>query len=210
MIKINIKKTKTSNPFHVIYHPFDSFYEVRAKNEGEIAYTVLILLIWFIAGIFKRQNTGYIFNYNKLSELNIFLQLAIVCIPFVMWVTGNWVMSIFMNGIGRFRDIWIVSAYSAVPYILATFLSVMFSNVLSKTEPFADYILFFGATWSLILLFIGTMVIHEYKFTQNILSTVLTVGVMLSILFLAMLLGSLLSELVTFFKTVTREILFRL
>ncbi|MDF2609511.1 MAG: hypothetical protein K0R92_985 [Lachnospiraceae bacterium] len=210
MRKISLKKTKASNPFHVIFHPFDTFYDVRVKNEGGVVFTVIILLVWFLAGIYKRQSTGYIFNYNKLSELNIFLQTAIVVIPFTVWACANWVMSIFMNGIGRFRDIWIVSAYSAVPYVLGIFLSVLLSNVLSKTEPFADYVMLFGTAWSLILLFIGTMVIHEYKFTQNILSTILTVGVMFAILFLAMLFGSLWSELVSFVKTVTREILFRL
>lgn len=210
MNKYVLERKSPSNPFHAIFHPFDSFYDIRFKNKGKELFTFLILALWFLASIFQRQSTGYIFNRNKISELNIIFQLAVVTLPFLMWVTGNWVMSILMNGTGRFRDIWIVSGYSALPYILSIYVSTILSNVLAMNEPFAEYVLVFGALWSLILLLIGTMVIHEYGFTRNLLSLLLSVGVMFAILFLAMLFGSLWGELASFVKTLTREILFRL
>ena len=104
------KKTAT-NPFYTIMHPFNGSYDIRFKGKGNIWFTIIILAVFFLASIFQRQNTGYIFNYNKLSDLNVFLQFISVVLPFVLFVISNWVVGILMNGTGRFRDIWIYGAY---------------------------------------------------------------------------------------------------
>lgn len=209
-MKIIINKKHADNPFYTIMHPFDSSYDIRNKKAGRISISIIILMVWFFVSILERQNTGFIFNRNKLSDLNVFVLFAKVVLPFAMWTCGNWVVSILMNGTGRLRDIWVFSAYCAVPYIIGVIGSVLLSNVLVRNEPFADYLMMFGAGWSLIILFIGTMVIHEYGFKENILSCIFSFGVMAIILFLAMLVGNLYTEFINFMKTVINEILFRL
>ena len=111
------KKTAT-NPFYTIMHPFDCSYDIRFKEKGNTGITIVILLFFFLTSIFQRQNTGYIFNDNKLSDLNVFLQFISVALPFVLFVISNWVVAILMNGTGRFRDIWIYTAYCCIPFIL--------------------------------------------------------------------------------------------
>ncbi|HHX61308.1 MAG TPA: YIP1 family protein [Epulopiscium sp.] len=209
-MKNKISKKSASNPFYMVFHPFDSSYDIRFKNEGIYSYTIIILLLWFLSAIMVRQNTGFIFNRNKLSDLNVFILFAKVVIPFIMWVVGNWVVSILINGTGRFKDIWIVSAYAAIPYIISTLGSVILSNMLVMNEPFAEYLLLFGTAWSLIILFVGMMVIHEYKFTENITACLFSIAVMAIILFFLVLIGNLYQEFMNFIRSIYTEILFRL
>lgn len=202
------KKTAT-NPFHTIMHPFDASYDIRFKGKGNTLISLGILAVLFLTTIFQRQNTGYIFNYNKLSDLNVFLQLIAAVLPFVLFVTANWIVAMLLNGTGRMRDIWIYTAYCLVPFILCTIGGVLMSNVLVLEEPFADYLRVFGAGWSLVALFIGLMVMHEYNFVRNVFSCVCTVFVMLILLFAIMLVGSLASDFYGFIVTIVREALLR-
>lgn len=206
--KWNLKTA--NNPFYVIFHPFDASYDIRRKEKGSYHIAAALLLIWFFISIMERQNTGYIFNYNKLSELNVLIQFAKVILPFSMWVCGNWIVSILMNGTGRFRDIFIYSAYCALPYMIGCILSIFLSNLLAMNEPFASYVSVFGTAWSLIILFIGMMVIHEYRFKEAIAACLFSVFVMAILLFLMMLVGNLFTEFSGFIQTIYKEILFRL
>jgi len=202
------KKTAT-NPFYTIMHPFDASYDIRYKEKGNLYFSLIILLVFFLVSVFERQSTGYIFNNNKLSDLNAPLKFVGVVLPFVLFVIANWVVSILFNGTGRFRDIWIYSAYCCVPYIIGDFVSVLLSNVLVMEEPFGEYVQIFGAAWSLIILFIGLMVMHEYNFTKNLFGCVCTIFIMFILFFLIMLLGSLASDLYGFIVTIAKEIMFR-
>ena len=97
-----------------------------------------------------------------------------------------------------------------MPYILGTIISTLFSNILVQGEPFAQYVQVFGAAWSLVILFIGLMVMHEYGFSKNIFSCFCTICIMMVLMFLIMLVGSLASDLYGFVATIVREITFRI
>lgn len=204
------EKKSATNPFYTIMHPFNGSYDIRFKGKGNTWFTIIILVVLFLTSIFQRQNTGYIFNNNKLSDLNVFLQFIGVFLPFVLFAISNWVVAILMNGTGRFRDIWIYGAYCCIPYILGNILSVLFSNVLVREEPFGGYVQVFGVAWSLVILFIGLMTMHEYGFTQNVFSCACTIFVMFILLFLIMLVGNLATDLYGFVMTVVKEIVFRM
>ena len=199
-----------TNPFVTIFHPFDASYDIRFKNRGSWRISCVILVLMFFASVFSRQNTSYIFNYNKLSDFNVLLQLLGVALPFGLFVISNWIMGILLDGTGRFRDIFIYTSYSLVPFVIGTFASVVVSNGLTMEEPFADYLFIAGAAWSIILEFIGLMIMHEYGFVKNCFSCACTLVTMLILVFLIMLVGSLASDFSGFVTTITREILFRL
>ncbi|HBA47431.1 MAG TPA: hypothetical protein DCZ91_06465 [Lachnospiraceae bacterium] len=204
------EKKSATNPFYTIMHPFNCSYDIRFKEKGNGVLTIIILAVFFLTSIYQRQSTGYIFNDNKLSELNVFVQFISVILPFVLFVTANWIVAILMNGTGRFRDIWIYGAYCCIPFILGNIVSVWLSNILVMEEPFGGYVQIAGATWSLVILFIGLMIMHEYGFTQNVFSCICTILVMFILLFLIMLVGNLASDLYGFVMTVAKELIFRM
>ena len=204
------EKKSATNPFYTIMHPFNCSYDIRFKEKGNTIFTIIILTVFFLTSIYQRQNTGYIFNSNKLSELNVFLQFISVFLPFVLFAVSNWIVAILMNGTGRFRDIWIYGAYCCVPFILGNIVSVWLSNILVREEPFGGYVQVAGAAWSLVILFIGLMIMHEYGFAQNVFSCICTIFVMVILLFLIMLVGNLASDLYGFVMTVAKELIFRM
>ncbi len=204
------EKKSATNPFYTIMHPFNCSYDIRFKEKGNTIFTIIILTVFFLTSIYQRQNTGYIFNSNKLSELNVFLQFISVFLPFVLFAVSNWIVAILMNGTGRFRDIWIYGAYCCVPFILGNIVSVWLSNILVREEPFGGYVQVAGAAWSLVILFIGLMIMHEYGFAQNVFSCICTVFIMFILLFLIMLVGNLASDLYGFVMTVAKELIFRM
>lgn len=203
------KKTDATNPLYTILHPFDASYDIRFKNKGSLLVSAGILFAGFLISIFSRQNTGYIFNDNKLSELNVFLQFVVIALPFALFVFGNWIVAILMNGTGRLRDIVIYGSYCLIPFFACQFVGVLLSNVLAKDEPFGTYVVVFGLVWSLIIIFIGLMTMHEFKFTTAVFHFLCTVFVMFILLFLIMLIGSLASDLYTFVGTLIKEVGFR-
>ena len=198
-----------TNPFVTILHPFDGSYDIRFKNRGSVGISCVILVLLFFASVFSRQNTSYIFNYNKLSDFNL-LQLLGVALPFGLFVIANWIIGILLDGTGRFRDIFIYTSYCLVPFVIGTFFGAVVSNGLTMEEPFADYLIIAGAAWSIIIEFIGLMVMHEYGFVKNCFACACTLATMLIMVFLIMLGGSLASDLIGFLTTITREILFRM
>lgn len=209
-MKINMPEKKSAtNPFYTVMHPFDASYDIRFKGKGNTWISIIILAVLFLTTIFQRQNTGYIFNYNKLSDLNVFMQFATAILPFLLFVIGNWIVAILLNGTGRMRDIWIYTAYCLVPFILGNIVGVLLSNILAMEEPFASYVQVFGAGWSLVALFIGLMVMHEYNFVKSVFSCACTVFAMFILLFAIMLVGSLASDFYGFLATIIREVLLR-
>ena len=199
-----------TNPFVTIMHPFDGSYDIRFKNKGSWGISCVILALMFFSSVFSRQNTSYIFNYNKLSDFNVLLQLLGVALPFGLFVISNWIVGILLSGTGRFRDIFIYTAYCMIPFVIGTFSGALVSNVLTMEEPFADYLIIAGAAWSLVCGFIGLMVMHEYGFVKNCFACACTVATMLILVFLIMLGGSLASDFIGFVTTISREIMFRL
>ena len=66
-----------------------------------------------------------------------------------------------------------------------------------------------GTLWSLLLLIIGSIQIHEYSFGKTLLSLILTVVGMLVMSVLGILLFSLVQELLSFLKAVIYELSLR-
>lgn len=84
------------------------------------------------------------------------------------------------------RDIWIAAAYSLTPWILFGFLGILLSNVLSLDEAMI-YQTFqvVGAGWSLLLVFLGMMIVHQYTVKKTIVSIIITLLAILAVWFSA-------------------------
>ena len=74
---------------------------------------------------------------------------------------------------------------------------------------FMSIMLVVGAVWSVILIIVGSVQIHEYTFGKTILTLFLTIVAMLIFAVLVLLLFTLVQELVSFFKTAIYELSLR-
>ena len=88
---------------------------------------------------------------------------------------------------------------------------VFISNFLSFDE-YAFYTVLgsFAVVWSVFLVFIGLMQVHDYSPTKTIVFIVVTIVGALIIIFLLLVFFSLLGDAASYFISLYREIAFRL
>jgi len=196
---------------HLIFRPFDGFWDLKHEKRGSLKAAVVILITLTITYIMRRQLTGFVFNTNDLSRLNIAVESLSVLIPFMLWCVSNWCLTTLMDGEGSFKDIIITTAYALTPLIIINLPLILVSNALSGNEG-AFYYFFdsLAVFWTGALILIGTMVVHQYTLLRTIATTLFIIVGMGLILFIGVLFFSLLQQMYSFVFIIYREISFRL
>ena len=137
---------------HCVFHPVEGFEDLRWKKQGSIKISMIIVLFLFIAMVVDRQLTGFQFNDSYVKVFNVVPLIVQSVVYFFTWVLGNWAICTLLDGEGTLKKICIYSAYSLVPYIVCTFIAVIFSNVLVQDESiWITAIQYLGIGWSVIL-----------------------------------------------------------
>lgn len=196
---------------YIIFHPFDGFYDMKYEKRGDIRSACIIYVLAMFTYIFRRQYTGFAFNYNNLNELNIIVESMKVIFPVVLWCTANWCLTTLMEGEGSFKDVFMATAYAIMPFILINIPVTIISNFLIIEE--STYITLFqniAIIWSAFLLFAGMLSVHQYQAGKTLTSmggTVLSMGIMV---FIGMLFFNLLQQLFVFGYTIYSEVILRL
>ena len=196
--------------FYVITHPFDGFWGLRRENRGSVAaaFTFVILTIFTLT--VEKQNTGFLFNMNRLSELNVLVDIITVILVYVLWCVANWCTTSLMDGKGRMVDILIAIGYSLIPVILIRLPMVAMSHMITSNEGSFYYVLgVFSYIWAGFLIFTGTMVIHQYTVSKTIVTCVITVLGMAILMFIGLLFFNVIQQVLTFIMTIYRELRFR-
>ena len=197
--------------FYVIFHPFDGFWDLKHEKRGSIRSGFLILLVTILAFFYQTVGTGYIFAGNELSTDSLFLTLASVAVPVLLWIIANWCLTTLFEGEGTFADVFTATCYALTPLPLVIFPATLCSNVLVAEEgDLVSMITTIGFLWAGLLLFFGMMSTHGYSFGKNILTTLGTIVGMVFIMFVAVLFTTLLSKMFTFVYGIIDEIQYRL
>ncbi len=197
--------------FQVIFHPVGGFWNLKHEKPKSIAAATFHLIIVIITFIFMRQYTGFIFNPRDLTELNTLVEIASVLIPFFLWCVVSWSLTTLMEGKGTFTEIYITTAYSLIPVAFINIPLTVISNYLTGEEHmFYLFILVMSAVWAFILLFFGTLTIHEYTATKMLLVTgAIILGITLT-MFIGLLFFNLVEQVFGFFSDIYMEIVYRI
>ena len=168
------------------------------------------MICFVLATIYQFVGTGYLFNYNNIADINLWLLLAKSLGVLVIFIAAQWCVSILTNTSGRLRDIILTACYALAPYTAALFIGTWLSNYMLMDELYANYIIILGMLWGIVILLIGTITAHELSFGKTIGFLLLTVAGMAVIVFIGVLFYTLLEQLITFFSTLYVEIVFRM
>lgn len=198
-------------PFHLIFHPFDGFWDLKHEKRGSVRSGFVILLVTILAFCYQSIGTGYIFNPRQSSFLNIFAQILAVSMPLVLWVVANWCLTTLFEGEGSLKDIFVAACYSLTPLPLLMVPSVMLTNVLAKSEgQIVTLLNSLAFVWMGLLIVIGMMVTHDYSMGKNIITSLGTIVGMAFIMFIAILFSSLMAKIVSFISSIVIEIQYRM
>ena len=195
--------------FHLIFHPFDGFWDLKHEKRGSVRAGSTILAVTIVAFFYQAIGTGYMHN-PKGDYSTVFLQIIAVLVPVILWIVGNWCLTTLFDGEGSFKDIYIATTYSLAPLPLFVILSTILSNVLTISEgSIVTLLVSIGYVWVGILLFFGMVVTHDYTTGKNVITTLGTIVAMAVIMFIVILFSSLVMKMATFLISFGTEIINR-
>ena len=192
--------------FHLVFHPFDGFWDLKHEKRGSVRAATTFLGITIIAFFYNSIGQGYLFN-PRGSNTNIFMAVLSVGLPVILWTVANWCLTTLFDGEGSLKDIYIATCYSIAPLALMLTISTLLTNVLSTGEgTIVTLVTGIGLVWTVILIFFGTLVTHDYSLSKNLLTVIGTIVAMAVIMFVAILFSSLLMKMVSFVTSLFSEI----
>ena len=196
---------------YCITHPLDGFWDLTHEKRGSIAAANTILILTVLVRIMKLQFTSFIFLNVYWEGINIFLYIASILFPLALWVVGNWALTTLFDGKGRLGQVYMATCYAMTPYPLVQFPLIIFSNFVTVDEKeFYTVLSGISLVWAALLIVTAMSQIHEYKMGKNILFTIATLFAMLVMVFILLLFFSMISQGVSYFISLGREILLRL
>ncbi|MBO5322250.1 MAG: YIP1 family protein [Clostridia bacterium] len=205
-----VKNEKVKNMFSSVFHPFESFRLVKEKNMGSVTCATVLLALFYIVTAVSDVASGYAFNRFDASSYNSFFVLLRTVALVLLFVISNWLVCVLMGGIGKLKEIYMVTCYSLIPTIVSTVVGVVLSHILSPDEfVFVTIFQSICVIYTFIILAVGIMKIHDFEFGKFLGTTVVTVIAMLIIVFLIFLVFMLAQQVYGWIGTIFTEIKYR-
>ena len=195
--------------YHVIFHPFDGFWDIKHEKRASVKGATVILLVTIISYVYSLIGKAYLIDPHP-KNMNILVSALSLLLPIVLWVISNWCLTTLFDGEGSIKDIYITTCYSLFPLPIFLILSTLASNIVTLNEAslltLATGVAYF---WVGFLLFFGTMTIHDYTMFKNILTIIATIVGMAFIIFIGVLFSSLIGKILSFVSGIITELSYR-
>ncbi len=195
--------------FHLIFHPFDGFWDLKHEKRGSVRGAVTILALSIVAFYYNSIGRGYVVNpTNQYST--IFEQAVSLLLPLALWVIANWCLTTLFDGEGSLKDVFIASCYSLFPLVITLIPATLASNIILAEETgIINLLISIGYIWTLMLIFFGAQTTHDYTMGKNIIMTIATILGMAVVMFIGILFTSLIGNMVSFVTNIIVELQYR-
>ncbi len=195
---------------YILFHPFDGFWDLKHEKRGTVTSAIIILILVLISLLINTFYTGFVFNTRDFSSVNLVRQLLTVLATFMLWCVVNWGFTTLTDGKGNFKDIFIYSAYALTPLVIILIPITILSNFMAAEEGYFYYLfLSIAIIWSLCLLFIGTVMTHDYTVAKAILTIIIIIVGIQLVAFIWLLFFMIIDRLVLFVLDLYNEIVYR-
>ncbi len=196
--------------FHVIFHPFDGFWDLKHEKRGSVRGATIILILTILTFVYQSIGRGFLYNMYEGTGVNYVMQISSILLPVALWTISNWCLTTLFDGEGSLTDVYITTCYSLLPVVMLVLPTVMVSNFVTLSEQgILTMIETIAWGWTALLLFFGMMVIHDYGLFKNIIITFATIIFMMFVMFVAILFTSLIGRVFTFFYNIYTELSYR-
>ena len=190
-------KEKWKYAFYTVSHPMDAYYEIRHRERGCVPIAILLVILFSLSFSINRIAANFIVNDIDPLDVNATTELIAV-------------ITCLMGGEGRLKDIVIAVGYAMTPMILCFNLGTVFSQFVTEDEgAFYGIVVALGIAYSLLMMLMGIMQVHNYTLGKTLITLFLTFVAMFIIIFVALLLFDLLNQVYNFFYSIYQELIFR-
>lgn len=196
---------------HVVFHPFDGFWELKAEKRGNTLSATIILVLVSLSYVFMEQYSGFVVNSVDQRKFSLYSEFGSVVVPVLLWCGVNWALTTLMQGKGTLRDVYIATAYALTPLILVLVPAALYSNLISIEEATFYYLLVsVGTVWAGLLVFLGMMITHGYDAIRAFFTSIFTLVGIGIVLFMGLLFFALIGQITAFVMDIYTEVVFRL
>ena len=205
--KLSISKDSVYTLFRLITHPLDAFNDIKYEGKASLALANIMVALFLFERLIGEACTAYLFGAPEAERMGFWMILATTVGLVLIWSICNWAVSTLFDGEGAFKEIWIMTAYSLLPYLFLYPISVALSYVASSDEAVMLSVLSVIAVgWTLILAFLGMIVCQQFTVSKTVILAVVTALAIFALLFLGLLFFSISQQIVSFIRNLSMEI----
>ncbi|MCL1958130.1 MAG: YIP1 family protein [Spirochaetes bacterium] len=196
---------------YVCTHPLDGFWDLTHEKRGSIGAANVIIGLAVIVEVLRLTLTNFQFVTVNMEYFNSVIVALRILLPVGLWTVANWSLTTLMDGKGRMFEIYMSVCYALTPYVIINAIMILLSQFITFDEG-AIYLVLasFAAVWTGILILAGMMMVHDYSLVKTVLSSLLTIVGMGVMVFIFVIFFSLISDAVSYFVSLYKEIMFRL
>lgn len=203
-----IKSKQVRLMLRTLIHPVLTFDEIKEKKQGSLIICGVLTALFYVTAVIQVLCGGFLFTQYDPTSFNSVWVLIRSAGLVVLWIISNWMISTLMQGKGTLKEICIVTCYSLSPIIIERFLRLILTNILLPSEAmFLNGFDTLAIGYTLLLLIIGLIKIHDFSFGKLIGSSVLSVCWLAVLVFLMILVGMLIQQIGGFLITVLLELI---
>ena len=196
--------------FHIIFHPFDGFWDLKHEKRGSVRGAVFFIVLAVATFYYQAIGQGYLLD-TEAELASVWSQVLGVLVPLLLFVLANWCLTTLFEGEGSFKDVFVACSYSLLPIPMLVIPATIYSNFCISTETdIIGFISAFAFIWLGMLIFFGTMVTHDYSMGKNVITVLGTIVGMVFIMFVAVLFTTLVGKIVSLITNIVDEIQYRL
>lgn len=193
--------------FRLFTHPIDALNDIKYEGKASLTIANLLAALFFLEQLFAEVATGYLYGVQEADRRSVLMILVSTIGLLLLWSICNWATCTLFDGEGSFREIWIMTAYSLLPWVVISPIVTMLSNISSQDEALLiGTVRIIGIGWTLLLLFLGVMVCQQFTVTKTVVLIVVTVLAIAILLFLVLLFFSIGQQMVNFVKNIFLEL----
>jgi hypothetical protein len=195
----------------VLTHPLDFFYDLQYYNQAKWRQGFIMILFVFVARIVSLYTLGFAYETRESYQISIMLEGLWIVVPWITWVVANWAISTIKEGEGKFKEIFVGTAFAFTPYILLAVPIALITNLLNLDEKTIYITLsWFMYIWMVYLVLVKIKILHDFENGKMVWISLLTLIGVFIIWFIGLLLMGLLTQAVNFVLSIIKEISFRM
>lgn len=202
-----LKSEKAKTLAFCSLHPVDSFRALKEKQTGSLPASFVLLALFYVLSVLNDTAGGFIFTVFDYESYNAFYVFLSTVGLIVLWTFSNWLICSLMGGVGKLKEIFIVTCYCLIPIIAGYALRFVLTHIIIEDEAaFLGMMIFAVTAYAAFMLIIGIMRIHDYEFGKFVGTTLLSVVAMMIIIFLIFLIVMLAQQVYGWLLSVFVEV----
>ncbi len=195
---------------YTVSHPMDAYYEIRHRDRGSVPVAIILVILFSLSFSINRMSASFVVNDVDPLEVNALTELVAVLLLYLLLCVGNWSITCLMEGEGRLKDIAIAIGYAMTPMIVCFNIGTILSQFVALEEgAFYWIIIALGVAYSLIMMLMGIMEVHNYTLAKTLITIFLTFVAMFIIIFVVLLFVDLINQVYSFFYSIYQELIYR-